>query len=264
MTPYEHPEYVALLAAVRATPDDDLPRLVLADWLEERGEWERAEFVRVQCELGRGADWRLQLGCKSGELLTRCGDRWANSTLTHTDDKWELKRARHPVAWWCRGFVHTVRGPLAALIGGECGWCRGRGELWNGGWENRTTPIVQPEEMQQCSRCRGTGRTPGVLRGLVRREPVRVIDPTDCEPLNNAGVGTYFGQRPGPADQWFWLRQTGRTRVEWELPDEVFNVLETSTFASDAAARAALSDALVAWAMTPEPSPAPGERPART
>ncbi|MCU0704825.1 MAG: TIGR02996 domain-containing protein [Fimbriiglobus sp.] len=45
------PELVALLAACRARPADDLPRLVLADWLEENGQPERAEFVRIQVEV---------------------------------------------------------------------------------------------------------------------------------------------------------------------------------------------------------------------
>ncbi len=41
----------ALLAAVLADPDDDLPRLALADWWEKNGQSERAEFVRVQCRI---------------------------------------------------------------------------------------------------------------------------------------------------------------------------------------------------------------------
>jgi len=41
----------ALYAAVLAAPDDDLPRLVYADAIEEAGEGERAEFIRVQCRL---------------------------------------------------------------------------------------------------------------------------------------------------------------------------------------------------------------------
>src|SRR5262245_58469116 len=45
----EHNE--ALLWAVIEALDDDAPRLVYADWLEERGEPERAEFIRVQCAL---------------------------------------------------------------------------------------------------------------------------------------------------------------------------------------------------------------------
>lgn len=44
-----------LLRSVLENPDDDQPRLVMADWLEENGEPERAEFIRVQCELARTA-----------------------------------------------------------------------------------------------------------------------------------------------------------------------------------------------------------------
>jgi uncharacterized protein (TIGR02996 family) len=39
-----------LLAEIVENPDDDMPRLIYADWLEERGD-PRAEFIRVQCEL---------------------------------------------------------------------------------------------------------------------------------------------------------------------------------------------------------------------
>jgi uncharacterized protein (TIGR02996 family) len=43
----------ALLAAILANPDEDTPRLVFADYLQENGEQARAEFVRVQMELAR-------------------------------------------------------------------------------------------------------------------------------------------------------------------------------------------------------------------
>jgi uncharacterized protein (TIGR02996 family) len=43
----------ALLASILANPDDDAPRLIYADWLDEHGEPERAEFIRVQCELAK-------------------------------------------------------------------------------------------------------------------------------------------------------------------------------------------------------------------
>jgi uncharacterized protein (TIGR02996 family) len=42
-----------ILAAIQEAPDDDTPRLVYADWLAEHGDPERAEFIRVQCELAR-------------------------------------------------------------------------------------------------------------------------------------------------------------------------------------------------------------------
>jgi uncharacterized protein (TIGR02996 family) len=41
----------ALLADILANPEDDTVRLVLADWLDEHGDPERAEFIRVQVEL---------------------------------------------------------------------------------------------------------------------------------------------------------------------------------------------------------------------
>ena len=44
-------EREALLKAVCENPDDDTPRLVFADWLQENGEEERAEFIRVQIEV---------------------------------------------------------------------------------------------------------------------------------------------------------------------------------------------------------------------
>ena len=40
----------AFIAGIAADPENDLRRLVFADWLEENGEPERAEFVRLQIE----------------------------------------------------------------------------------------------------------------------------------------------------------------------------------------------------------------------
>lgn len=48
---FDHPEAAALLRAVLAAPDDDAPRLVLADWLDEHGFTRRAEFIRRSIEL---------------------------------------------------------------------------------------------------------------------------------------------------------------------------------------------------------------------
>jgi uncharacterized protein (TIGR02996 family) len=44
----------AFLAAIAAAPDDDLPRLIFADWLDEHGDPGRAEFIRLQCAAARG------------------------------------------------------------------------------------------------------------------------------------------------------------------------------------------------------------------
>jgi uncharacterized protein (TIGR02996 family) len=41
----------ALLQAVISAPDDDTPRLNYASWIENQGDSDRAEFIRVQCAL---------------------------------------------------------------------------------------------------------------------------------------------------------------------------------------------------------------------
>jgi uncharacterized protein (TIGR02996 family) len=43
----------ALLRAILDAPEDDAPRLVYADWLDEQGESARAAFIRVQVQLAR-------------------------------------------------------------------------------------------------------------------------------------------------------------------------------------------------------------------
>lgn len=43
----------AFLQAILEFPDDDTPRLIYSDWLEEHGQEERAELIRVQIELAK-------------------------------------------------------------------------------------------------------------------------------------------------------------------------------------------------------------------
>jgi len=60
----ESEDWNCFLRAIREAPQDDLPRLQAADWLEEHGEGERAEFIRVQCALAlresKDLRWREQ------------------------------------------------------------------------------------------------------------------------------------------------------------------------------------------------------------
>ncbi len=46
----------ALLSTINADPDDDRPRLVYADWLEEHGQRDRGRLIRVQIELAHMPD----------------------------------------------------------------------------------------------------------------------------------------------------------------------------------------------------------------
>jgi uncharacterized protein (TIGR02996 family) len=56
--------------------DDDGPRLVFADWLEEHGDPERADFIRVQCALARGEAHAEMLRKRERELLAANELRW--------------------------------------------------------------------------------------------------------------------------------------------------------------------------------------------
>ena len=45
--------HAGFLADIIEHPDDDTPRLIYADWLEEHGDAARANFIRAQCHLAR-------------------------------------------------------------------------------------------------------------------------------------------------------------------------------------------------------------------
>jgi uncharacterized protein (TIGR02996 family) len=69
----------AFLAEILANPEDDAPRLVFADWLEDHGQPERAEFIRTQIELSRlpgGGARRRGLRAREGALLRQHGRAW--------------------------------------------------------------------------------------------------------------------------------------------------------------------------------------------
>ncbi len=81
----------ALIAAIHAAPDDDTPRLVYADWLEERGGVDdvlRARFIRMQCESARlepGDQVKERLDMRCQQIAGKCAQRWFPE---HTATNW--------------------------------------------------------------------------------------------------------------------------------------------------------------------------------
>ena len=77
----------AMIAGIAADPDDDLRRLVFADWLDEHGEPERAEFVRLQVELPRidAREERLVAIARANQLFREHGRRWFAPFLAALD-----------------------------------------------------------------------------------------------------------------------------------------------------------------------------------
>src|SRR6476619_208277 len=91
-------DHDALVQAILHAPDDDAPRLVYADWLEENGDADRAEFIRVQCRVARlpfyDPDYAA-LTRRTYELLVRHRRAWRIPYLAARQE-------------FRRGFVETV------------------------------------------------------------------------------------------------------------------------------------------------------------
>src|SRR5262245_24736947 len=66
------------LRDIHERPDEDGPRLILADWLEDNGDPDRAEFIRLQCRLARGVADPAQAVAEQrvAELLVQHERRW--------------------------------------------------------------------------------------------------------------------------------------------------------------------------------------------
>jgi uncharacterized protein (TIGR02996 family) len=103
----------ALLADILANPDDDAPRLVYADWLDEHGgeaEQARAEFIRVQCEAAGNPNpaRRAYLKQREQALLKEHGAAWWTEVPA-----WARKDAE-----FRRGFIAGVSVTLRAFLDG--------------------------------------------------------------------------------------------------------------------------------------------------
>jgi uncharacterized protein (TIGR02996 family) len=104
----------AFLQYICANPDDDTPRLVYADWLEDHGRPERAEVIRVQIELAAlpvDDPRRPALEAREAELLAAYGAAWLRPLREAGATTWIFRR----------GFAEAIGLPLPRFV--ECaGW----------------------------------------------------------------------------------------------------------------------------------------------
>jgi uncharacterized protein (TIGR02996 family) len=93
-----HADEQAFMTAILAAPDDDTPRLVFADWLDERGgadDRARAALIRAQCRLeylpaGRE---RTKLTAEVRGLLKRHAKPWTRGlSAVPTGRDWTFRR----------------------------------------------------------------------------------------------------------------------------------------------------------------------------
>jgi uncharacterized protein (TIGR02996 family) len=86
------PDRPAFLRVICERPEDDAPRLVYADWLEEEGECAQSQFIRVQCELQRSdldKDRERELVKTEDKLLRRFEKQWRKQLPQNLGWVWE-------------------------------------------------------------------------------------------------------------------------------------------------------------------------------
>ena len=113
----------ALLAAILAAPDEDTPRLVYADWLEENGEPERAAFIRVQIRIAG-----LQRDCLCGACVNlRGGGQHHNGPCAVDRERDELPdgRTRQAFLRRCERELWRAATVVPQIWGGTFIWSRG-------------------------------------------------------------------------------------------------------------------------------------------
>jgi uncharacterized protein (TIGR02996 family) len=123
----------AFLQHICEHPDDDAPRLIYADWLDENGQPERAEFIRLQLQLAKLAAQdaaRALLERRERELLRAHGNKWRRAIRT-TATRWPfsrgfvvahldlsvdafVKRAHHDLLS-CPTWTAELRGPTESI-----------------------------------------------------------------------------------------------------------------------------------------------------
>jgi uncharacterized protein (TIGR02996 family) len=230
----KYANYQGLLAAVCSDPDDDTVRLVFADWLEEHSCPERAEFIRVQCELARmPAGWPISgdasqevdkyksLRDCERELLEAFGADWAASVAIHTATDWHSHgtyRENHESEWkwyWSRGFISHI-----SLTAAD--WLKHADALyWRPGQrvaypECKGTGWTQQEKSCPVDHVAAENTIDGLVRFILRpcpdtAQPLRKVVLTTRP---DRGVGGMENE-PGVMEKWFAARWPG---IEFELP----------------------------------------------
>ncbi len=111
--------------AVVADPDNDQPRLMMADWLDELGD-PRGEFIRIQIRLARDRlsdPERIRLEQQQRELLQAHRRRWNGPLHQHlcTTTDLRVQGRRGGLRGWTyqRGFASEITVDAAAFVA----WC---------------------------------------------------------------------------------------------------------------------------------------------
>jgi len=107
----------ALLNAIFDNPDDDTPRLVYADWLQEHDQENYAQFIRLQCSVAHCKMWSDEAN-DLWEQIGRAWNRLAEEWWPATVDYWP--GIGSPRRNYCLDASHFHRGFLRENIPIAC------------------------------------------------------------------------------------------------------------------------------------------------
>ena len=104
-------ERAAFISAILDNPDDDTARLVFADWLQEHGEPERAEFIRCQIEAAKLPEPKREKSKpakRAAALLKKHEAEWRKVVPEREDDYFYLYGGRTLAGKYDRGFLTHI------------------------------------------------------------------------------------------------------------------------------------------------------------
>jgi uncharacterized protein (TIGR02996 family) len=190
MSPYDYPEYHALIRHIRHIErtghGSTLARLVTADWLEEHGDEHRAEFIRMQCEQAVSPSLGNTERCC--QLLRQSAERWLDRV------------------WWPEHNPDTSRTTI---------WY----QLYMGFYHGFFFPHVR------CGLDQWIAHGPD----LVRRHPVRALVLTGGVPIYRTGTRWFWGPLHHPLNPHFVSGRTHSTgHRSWDAEQDARDAVNTA------------------------------------
>jgi uncharacterized protein (TIGR02996 family) len=154
----------AFLQQITANVDDDGARLVFSDWLEEHGEHERAEFIRVQVQRASLPTWdgaQVGLRLREQELLKEHGERWLKEMPDIPGVRWEGFR---------RGIIAVVSFVNFEAMRASAHACRAIApiEAVRVSWPRRRESTENPPQIAELRELTLTGGRPMESREVAR------------------------------------------------------------------------------------------------
>lgn len=211
-------DYDKFMAAIIEDPEDDVRRLAFADWLQENGKVERAEFIRVQIELWH-IDHRIDSGraeCRcpkyiKGPFCDWCKPGGEGTRYMHLNDREYWLFQWHGRSWFCglpgsypnmveavprlkmcegweyvvtRGFVSEVKCRGGVWLGDEvpCDVCEDQAADWE-------TNVV---ECQSCDSTGALSGEPAIGPTIMMMQPVTNLVITDLEDMVDELLGDHL------------------------------------------------------------------------